>query len=142
MRDADEFDLEGADVVAIARLDRHQTVRRFEAVFVQLGLNEGEGQRRAVRRSLDERQHVGNRADVVLVPMREDQRLDLPAPRLEVREIGNDQIDAEQIGLGKHRARVHDDGRVPTRDGHHVEAELAEAAERHDFDNVAHRKEI
>ena len=39
-----------------------------------------------------------------------------------------------QIRLGKHRAGVDDDGRLPTRDGHHVEAELAEAAKRHDID--------
>ena len=52
----------------------------------------------------------------------------------EVGEIGNDQIHAEQIGFREHRAGVDDDGRLPTRDGHHVEAELAEAAKRHDID--------
>ena len=62
------------------------------------------------------------------------QRLDLPATRFEVGEVRDDQVDAEQVRLGKHRAGVDDDGRLPTRDGHRVEAELAEAAKRHDID--------
>ena len=118
----------------VARLHRHESAGRVEAVLVELGLHERQRQRRAVNRTVDERQHVGHRPDVILVAVRQDQRLDLAAARLEIGQVGDDQVDAGQIGLGEHRAGVDDDGRLPTRDGHHVQAELAEAAERHDVD--------
>ena len=71
---------------------------------------------------------------MVLMSVSQNQRFDLSAPCFEIGEIGDDEIDAQQVGLGKHRAGIDDDGRFPTRDGHGVQAELAEAAERHDID--------
>ncbi len=144
--DADELDLERPNREHVARRHRDLAVRRVDAVLLELGLDQRERQRRAVERTVDERQDVGDRADVILVAVGQDQRLDLPAPRLEVRQVRHDEVDPEQVGLREHRAGVDDDGRVPTRDGHRVEAELAEAAERHDINwqdarrRVVHRE--
>src|SRR5919198_1478560 len=44
-------------------------------------------------------------ADVILVPMSQHEGRDAPF-LLQVREIRNDQIDAEQVGVGKHHACV------------------------------------
>ena len=71
---------------------------------------------------------------MILVAVGEDQRLDLPLAIFEISQVGNDQVHAELIGLGEHRTGVDNDSGISTRDGHHVQAELAEAAERHHVD--------
>ena len=124
----------GPIVTVVARLDRLQPVAGVDAVLLELRLDQRQRQRRAVHRAVEERQHVRHGADVILVAVRQDQRLDLAAPRLEVGQVGDDQVDAEQIGVGEHDAGVDEDGRVLPRDGHHVHAELAEAAKRHDLE--------
>ena len=107
---------------------------RLERVFFELVGHEGERERGAVDRAVQVRQHVGHAADVILVRVRQHEALELALAAVEVREVRHDQVDAGQIRLGKHRTGVDDDSRVLTRDGHHVEAELAEAAKRHDID--------
>ena len=89
---------------------------------------------RAVDRAVEERHHVRHGADVILVAVREDERLDLVAPRLDVGEVRDDQVDAQLVGVREHDAGVDEDGRVLPRHGHHVHAELAEAAERDDLE--------
>ena len=56
-----------------------------------------------------------------------------PRPRailLQIGDIGNNQVNAEQFGFGEHHARVNDDDVVTETQGHHVHAEFAETAER------------
>src|SRR5918993_3266312 len=71
---------------------------------------------------------------MIFVAVGQHQRLELALPAFQIGEVRYDQIDPGQIRLGKHRAGVDDDSRPLTRDRHHVEAELAKAAERHDID--------
>ncbi len=60
--------------------------------------------------------------------------LTLLPPRLDVGQVGDDQVDAELVGIREHDARVDEDGGVLPRHGHHVHAELAEASERDDLE--------
>jgi hypothetical protein len=76
---------------------------------------------------------VRHRADVILVTVRQDQRR--RTALLKVGQIRNDPIDAQQLGVREHHARVDDDGRLRPRDRKHVHAELAESAERNDFEH-------
>ena len=78
----------------------------------------------------NERHHMRHGADVILVAVGEDQRLDLAAARLDVRHVGDDQIDAELVGVGEHDTGVDEDRGVLPGHGHHVHAELAEASQR------------
>ena len=78
------------------------------------------------------RHHVRNGADVVLVPVRQDHRPDRIL--LQLAQIRDDQIHAQQLGLRKHHAGINQDGGVAAGDHHHVHAELAEAAERKDLE--------
>ena len=52
---------------------------------------------------------------------------------LEIREIGRDDIDAQQFGVGEHHACIQDDDVVAVADGHAVHTELAQAPERDDL---------
>ena len=76
----------------------------------------------------------GTRADVIFVAVRQHERRDAPF-LLQVGQIRNDQIDAEQFGIGKHDAGVDDDRRVAPGERQHVHAELAETAERNNFEH-------
>ena len=49
---------------------------------------------------------------------------------LQVGDVGNDDVDAEQFGFREHHARVDHQDVVPGAQGHHVHAEFAQSAER------------
>ena len=106
VRDANEFDLKRADRDRVAGADGRDPGAVLDVPFLELAGHECQRQRRAVKRTADMWQHVRHGADVILVPVRQDQALDLPTAFLEIGEVGNDQIDAQQIRLGKHRAGV------------------------------------
>ncbi len=134
VRDADEFDRERTDVTrSRGRTGTSSGVAK--AVLAQLGLDQREGQRRAVDRAVDERRHVRHAADVILVPVRQHQRA-RAAFLLEIGEVRDDAVHAEQLGVREHHAGIHDDGRLTPGERQHVHSELAEAAERHDFEHV------
>ncbi len=97
-------------------------------VLLELRLDERQRQRRSVDRAIEVRQHVRHRADVILVPVRQHERRE--PVLLQLPQVRNDQIDAEQLGLREHDSGVDQDGRVAAGDDHHVHAELAKPAER------------
>ena len=132
VRDAQELDLERADLDDVLRPDGPEGVVG-EIVFVELGADERQRQRRAVDRTIDVRQQVGDGPDVVFVPVREHERGD--AALLQVGEVGNDEVDAEELDVGERHPGVDDETRVPVRNRHEVHAEFAEAAQRDDFES-------
>ena len=109
-----------------------------DAVLLELRLDHRQRQRRAVDRSVDERQHVRHAADVILVAVRQHEGGDAPF-LLQVREIRDDPIHAEQLRIREHHARVDDDRRLTPGEREHVHAELAESAERYDFEHSGSR---
>ena len=138
VRDAQELHGERADLDAVARRDGPEPRLRVLAALRQLRLDQRERQRRAVHRAVHVRQHVRDRADVILVPVRQHQRLD--PVLLELPQIRDDQIDAEQVRLRKHHTGIDHDGRPAAGDDHHVHAELAEPAERDQFERRRTRR--
>ena len=126
---AEKFNPEVADLHRLARCHAHQPVRRIDPVFVELWLDERQRQRRPVHRSVDERQHVRHCPNVILVAVGQDQGRQAPLERLEIGQIGDDQIHAGQLRLGEHDARVDKDGRFAIGEDHHVHAEFPDAAE-------------
>jgi hypothetical protein len=130
VRDAQELDLEGTDLDDVLRPHGPESVVG-EIVFVELGADERQRQRRAEDRTIDVRQQVGDGPDVVFVPVREHERGD--ATLLQVGEVGNDEVDAEELDVGEGHPGVDDETRVPVRNRHEVHAEFAEAAQRDDF---------
>ena len=74
-------------------------------------------------------QQVGHGADVVLVAVRQHDRLDVVEPVLDVVEVGQDQVDAGVVVLGEEHAAVDDEQPARVLDDGHVAADLAEPAE-------------
>ena len=66
---------------------------------------------------------------MVFVAVRQDQGADVLLVFLEVGQVGHDQVDAQQLGFGKHHAGIDDDDVVAVADGGHVHAELAQPAQ-------------
>jgi hypothetical protein len=60
--------------------------------------------------------------------MRENQAPDVLAVVEQVGDVGNDDIDAEQLAARKHQPRVDDDNVVSAAQSQHVHAELAKPA--------------
>src|SRR5699024_5371520 len=70
--------------------------------------------------------------DVVLMPMGEDDGLDIVDAVLDVREIRQDQIDARLRILGEEHAAVDDQQFAAVLEDRHVATDLADPAERDD----------
>ena len=108
----------------------------LDARFAQLGLGEGQREARAVEgdvRALA--QQEGQRADVILVPVREDDRVHLVEAVLQVGEVRKDEVDSGLGLLGEEHSAVDDEQSSGVLEDRHVAADLAETAERDD----AHR---
>ena len=75
-------------------------------------------------------QQVRHGADVILVRVREHERLDLVEPAFEGGEVRQDQVDAGLVVLGEQHAAVDDEQPAGVLEDGHVAADLAEAAER------------
>ena len=104
-----------------------------DAVLLELGLDEGQGELGAHQRDVvAQAQQVGDTADVVLVPVGEDEGDDVVEAVLDVGEVGQDEVDAGLVVLGKEDAAVDDEElAVHLVDGH-VAPDLAEASQWHD----------
>ena len=130
VREVDQLELERA---ALDLLPRRQLLQRRvgELVLVELGADHADRQQAAVdhRRHADLAQHVGQRADVVLVAVGEDDRLDVVGAVAQVGEVGQDEVDAVHLGGREHQPGVDDDDLAVELDHGHVLADLAETAQ-------------
>ena len=114
-----------------------------ETMLVQLRLDEAE--RQAGGPDLvdpDLAQQVWQRADVILVCVREDDRAHRPLALAQVAEVREDQVDAEVLVPREREPGVDDDRVVPVLVDGHVLPDLAESAERDDSQRFWHRRSL
>ena len=101
--DGHELQVEGAVGHALVLVD--DVEHRADAVLLELGVDEGEGEVGAHQGDvLAQAQQVGDPADVVLVPVGEDQGDDVVHAVLDEGEVGEDEIDAGLVLLGEQNA--------------------------------------
>src|SRR5262249_9809469 len=81
-------------------------------------------------------QQARQRADVVLVAVRQDNAAQQTGVVAQIGEVGEEEVDAQSRALGKEDPAVDRHGGTLGLDQHHVEADLAETTERND----AHRR--
>ena len=105
VRHTQEFHFAVSDANALARLHRHETIARIDAVLLELRPQKRQRQRAAVDRSVDQRPDVRNAADVIFVAVGQQQRGRSRLALLQIRQVGNQQIDARELRSGKHHAR-------------------------------------
>ena len=128
--DGDELEVEGTDGEAVA-LGNDVEARVGQAVFAQLGCDEGQGQVGSVDRNVSSQlEEVGHGTDVVLVAVGEDEADDVVHALFDPGEIRQDQVDAGLGLLGEEDATVHDQELAPVFEDVHVAADLAETSQR------------
>ena len=76
---------------------------------------------------------------MVLVAVSEEDGAELGGVVEDVRHVGDDDVDAEGGGIGKHHAAVDDDGVAAALVDHEVHPDLAEPAEGEDAQSFVHR---
>ena len=131
----DEAHLEApqADLVAGAHdVERHAR----DAVLLELEVHQGQGELGAVQRHGHLTQHVGRRADVVLVPVGEQHAADALAVFDQIGHIRDDQVHAQHVFLGEDGPAVHHQHVFSVFDNGDVFAEFIHAAQRDDADFV------
>ena len=128
--DSQIFDLEGAQSGGVAGRDFVQFGRIEQPVLFELLANQGHRKLRAVNGHVEVAQNVGDRADVILVRVREDDRAHHALVLFQIGNVGDHDIHAEQLLLGEHQARIDHDNVVARAEGEHVHSELAQSAER------------
>ena len=74
----------------------------------------------------------GSAADVVFVAVGKNDAAHLLAVFDQIGDVGDNNVDAEQFGFGKHQPGVDDDNVVTPANGHAVHPELAQAAQGYD----------
>src|SRR5579859_66507 len=99
-------------------------------MLAQLGLEQSEREAGPVNGHVENLQRVGQAPDVVLVAVSEEDPDDIATLFQQVRDVGQHEVDAEHVVLREHQARVDDEDLVLPLEGPHVDAHLAEAAER------------
>jgi len=124
-----EFNFIRADFDAAAGRNLAKDRGIEEIGFLEALLDQSEREARAVNGNIEVAKDIGKRADVVFMAMSEDNGTNVSAILLEVGDIGDDEINAEEFGFREHHTGVDDDDVVAVAQGHHVHAEFAEAAE-------------
>ena len=84
-------------------------------------------------------QHPRQRAEMVLVTVGDDDRLDVVGPLAQVAEVGQHEVDPEHVGGREAQPGVDDDDPAVVLDDRHVLADLAQPAERQDAESADSR---
>src|SRR5205085_2226374 len=111
-----------------------------EAVLVELRARHRGRQRTAEHRDLGAQlaQDPRQRAEVVLVAVRDDDPLDVVDAVAQVAEVRQHEVDADHLGGREAQPDVDDDDRVLVLEDHHVLADLAQPAQREDAQRAGH----
>ena len=137
----DQLERERAEVevLAVGEVDQLDVA---QLVLLELGARHRHRQRPAVdgRRvvAAELAQHPRQRAEVVLVAVGDDDRLDVVDAVAQVGEVGQHEVDADHLRGREAQPDVDDDDPAVVLDDGHVLADLAEAAERQHPQRAAH----
>ncbi len=125
----DEFHLEGADIKGLAGLHFDQTYAVRQAVLLEFGASQRQGEGRAVNRCVHFVEQIREPADVVLVPVRQHYGAQAFLVLSNIGKIRHHDVDAQQFGVGKHDSAIDHDHVSVVLVGHHIHPELAHTAE-------------
>ena len=128
VRDLQRMNGERANLEALSGANLAQVGVVEQLVFVELIFNVGQRELGGPDRDIEFAEDPGQGADVVFVAVREDDAAHMLAIFEQVRNVGDDDVDAQQLGFGEHQAGVDYDDVVAEADGHAVHTELAHPA--------------
>src|SRR6185437_5777822 len=141
MGNADEFDLENADVYNVARLDAMQQHIAEQIVFFEFAFRETGSEMRTVNRDVETFEEVRQRAEMIFVTVREDDGGDRVAIFVEKIEIRDRNVDAVSRFLGKAHPGVENQHLVAVAHSHAIHSKLADTAEWYDLEDTSHKSQ-
>src|SRR5450755_365270 len=130
----DELDVARPDADPLPVLDGDEVGAVAQAGLLHPVPGQADRELRSVDRDLEVAQQVGQSPGVVLVPVGQDDAVDLVGVVTQVGELGQDQVDARHVGVGKHDAAVEDDDAPVDLDTGAVAPDLPEPAQEDDPD--------
>ena len=133
VRDADRVHAEGSDLDRLAEPQRPEL--GAHAPLLETPPREAEREPTAVDGRRRRRERVRERADVVLVAVRQQDSAHAVAALGEVLEVGDDEVDAGHLGGGEEHAGVEQQQVVLPLEDHRVQPELTQAPERNEADH-------
>ena len=126
----EKFGGEGRQIHGVVRRDGVQVSLGQQLLLAQLDLQQPLRQRgRVDRRAQPLLDEVRQRADVVLVAVREDHAAHLLQPVDDVAAVGDDDVDAMHLARREHEAGVDDQQILARFEDEHILADLAQAAQ-------------
>ena len=128
VRHLDWMDGERAQLDAFVRAHLAEVGVVEQAVLVEFVFDVGEGEFGSVDRDVQFRKYPGQGTDVVFMTVRKNDAANALAIFDEIRNVWDDDVYTEQLGLGEHKASIDDEDVVTPAEGHAVHAELAEAS--------------
>ena len=135
----DELHLEAPGGDRLARLNGDDLRFIEQATLLQLELHEPRGQARRIDGRVDPVHHIRQRADVVLVAVREKHTADAALVLHKIAHVGNDNIHAVHIVVREAHAAVHDYDVPAVLIRREVLADLVETAKGNDLQFLCHK---
>ena len=108
-------------------------------MLFKLPFDEADGQPGSIDRNINGAQQVGQRSDMVLVPMGDKNAPNMLCCALGVGKIRDDQIDTQEIFIGKSQTAIHNNAVLVAFVKGHVFADLAQSPQRNDAQRGAAR---
>ena len=130
MRDVQIFDGKRTENRGLSSLHFVEFGFIEQRVLFEFLAHDSQSEFRAVNRDIYFGQNVGNGADVIFVRVGEDDGAHHSFILLQVGDVRDDDVHAEQFLLGKHQTSVNYDDVVAGAQREHVHAELAQPAQR------------
>ena len=141
MTDGHGLDAKRTQLHRVPHADLAELCLAQDAVLLQLRLDQPQREPGPVDGDVELLEDKWKAADMVFMPVAEEDAEHVAAPVEQIRDVREDEVDAEHVLLGKHQARVDDEDLLLPFEGPHVDADLAEAAEREVPEpRIAHNK--
>ncbi len=141
--DVEELDPERAQLDRAVRVDGIQLTVGQQPRFFQLDLRQPARQCRRVHRHVQVLQQVGQRADVVFMPVGQHDRQDPVCPFRQVLDVRIHEIDARHVALGEHEARIDHEDVTIVLQRQQILPDLTETAQRdHPQRCVTHKRDL
>src|SRR5208282_3004296 len=118
---------------ALSRTDFAQVRVVEKLVFVKLIFDVGQRKLGAPDGNVQFAENPRQGSDVIFVAVRKDDGAHQLAIFKQVRNVGDNDVDPQQLGFGEHQAGVNHDDVIAPADGHAVHTELAQPAQRNNM---------
>ena len=127
--DVDELNLKRADLKPVAGTDDVQLRALLQVVLFEAAPHQRQRELSAVDRDVQLPEQERDGPDVVFMPVGQQQRPDVRPVLLQIGEVGDHDVHAQELLFREHHPGVDDDDVVPVAQGQAVHAELAEPAQ-------------